>query len=86
VLFEHKKFQDMDRKERLNACFWHCVLRYVTNQKMNNKSLRERFNLPGTKVEVVSGIIDDTKQEERIKLADPLNTSRRYANYVPYWA
>src|SRR5258705_12725674 len=51
VLFAHKKFQEMDRNERLNACFWHCVLRYVTNQKMNNQSLRERFNLPQTKVE-----------------------------------
>lgn len=86
VLFAHKKFQDMDRKERINACFWHCVLRYVTNQKMNNQSLRERFNLPQTKVESVSSVIDDAKQENKIKLADPLNTSRRYANYIPYWA
>ena len=86
VLFAPKKFQEMDRTERLNACFWHCVLRYVTNQKMNNQSLRERFNLPQTKVEVVSAVIDDSKQENKIKLADPANTSRRYANYIPYWA
>ena len=86
VLFAHKKFQEMDRTERLNVCFWHCVLRYVTNQKMNDRNLRERFNLPQTKVEVVSAVIDDAKQENKIKLTDPANTSRRYANPIPYWA
>jgi ATP-dependent DNA helicase RecG len=86
VLFAPKKFEDMDRNERVNACFWHCVLRYVTSQKMNNQSLRERFNLPATKVEVISAVIDDTKQAGRIKLADSGSSSRRYANYVPYWA
>lgn len=86
VLFAHKKFEEMDRKERINACFWHCVLRYVTGQKMNNKSLRERFDLPESKLEVVSGVIDDTKHENKIKPDGPLNTSRRYAKYIPYWA
>ncbi len=86
VLFAHKTFQDMDRKERMSACFWHCVLRYVTNQKMNNKSLRERFDLPESKLEIVSGVIDDAKHENKIKPTDPSNTSRRYAYYIPYWA
>ena len=86
VLFAQKKFEDMDRKERINACFWHCVLRYVTGRKMNNKSLRERFDLPESKLEAVSAVIEDTKHENKIKPDDPSNTSRRYAKYIPYWA
>ena len=86
VLFAHKKFADMDRNERVQACFWHCVLRYVTNEKMNNASLRERFNLPESKVEIVSAIISDATHQNKIKSSDPTSTSRRYANYLPYWA
>ena len=86
VLFAPRKFEDMDRNERVRACFWHCVLRYVTNQKMNNASLRDRFNLPETKLETVSAIIADAIHEGKIKPSDPSSTSRRYANYLPYWA
>lgn len=86
VLFAHKKFEDMDRNERIQACYWHCVLMYVTNQKMNNASLRDRFDLPETKLESVSAVITDTVHAGKIKTADPKSTSRRYANYLPSWA
>ena len=53
---------------------------------MTNQSLRERFKLPETKAEAASRIIRETLAEEKIKLADPSNASRRYAKYVPFWA
>lgn len=86
VLFAHKSFDRMDGKERVRACFQHCVLRWMTNQKMNNQSLRERFNLPDGKTELVSAIIADAIREGRIKPDNPENMSRRYAKYIPYWA
>jgi ATP-dependent DNA helicase RecG len=86
VVYAHKKFEEMDRKERVRACFWHCVLRYLTGQKMTNRSLRDRFNLPESKLETVSGIISDAMHENKIKPDNPSNPSRRYAKYVPYWA
>ena len=86
VIYAHKKFEDMDRKERIRACFWHCVLRFLMGQKMTNKSLRERFNLAETKLETISAIIADTVNEGKIKPDDPLSPSRRYAKYIPYWA
>lgn len=85
VVFAHKKFRDMDRNERIRACFWHCVLRYVTGQKMTNASLRERFNLPESKSEAVSRIITDTMHEGKIKPDDPTRASKKYASYIPYW-
>lgn len=86
VVYALKKFEDMDRNKRIRACFWHCVLRYVMGQKMTNKSLRDRFNLPESKLETVSGIIADTIHAIKIKPDDPMNPSRRHAKYIPYWA
>jgi predicted HTH transcriptional regulator len=86
IMFAHKKFSEMDGKDRVRACFQHCVLRWMTNQKMTNTSLRERFNLPESKSETVSRIIADAIQQEKIKPVDPTSTSKRYANYVPRWA
>lgn len=85
VLYAHKSFDDMDRKERIRACYQHACLRYVSNQKMTNQSMRERFQLPETKAEAVSRIISDTADEGLVKLDDPESKSRRYAKYVPYW-
>jgi ATP-dependent DNA helicase RecG len=86
ILFAHKAFEDMDRKERSRACYQHCCLRYVSNQKMTNQSLRERFKLPEKKAETVSRIISDAVDEGMVRLDDPDNKSKRYAKYVPYWA
>lgn len=86
VLYAHKAFEDMDRKDRVRACYQHCCLRYVSNQKMTNQSLRERFKLPEARTETASRIISDAVDEGLVKLDDPDNKSKRYAKYVPYWA
>jgi ATP-dependent DNA helicase RecG len=86
VLFGHIDFEDMDRNDRIRACYQHCCLRYVMNQKLTNQSLRERFKLPESKMESVSRVIRDTLDATKIKLADPTQTSMRYRSYVPFWA
>ncbi len=86
LLFGHQNIDEMDRNDRIRACYQHCCLRYVMNQKMTNQSLRERFNLPESKVATVSQIIAATVEAEKIKIADPTQTSTRYRNYVPFWA
>jgi ATP-dependent DNA helicase RecG len=42
VLFAHRPLTEMDRSERLRACYQHACLRYVLRQPMTNSSLRER--------------------------------------------
>jgi len=86
VLFAHKEFEDMDRNERIRATYQHCCLRYVMNEKMTNQSLRERFKLPEKKTATVSQVIAATVDLEKIKLADPEQSSTRYRNYLPFWA
>ena len=86
VLFAHKMFEAMDRSERVRACYQHCCLRYVMNEKMSNQSLRERFKLPEGKAANVSQVISEAVKAGKIKLDDSGTTSKRYARYIPYWA
>jgi ATP-dependent DNA helicase RecG len=85
ILFAHKAFDELDGKDRVRACYQHCVLSWARKQKMTNQTLRERFKLPVNKSETVSRIIRDAIEQNRIKL-DSSSTSRRYARYVPWWA
>ncbi len=86
VLFAHKEFEDMDRTDRIRACYQHCCLKYVMNERMTNQTLRERFKLPDGRTESVSRVLRDTADADKIKLADPTATSTRYRSYVPFWA
>ena len=86
LLFAHREFEEMDRTDRIRATYQHCCLRYVTNERMTNQSLRERFRLPEKKSESVSRAIRDTVEADKIKLADPEQRSLRYRHYLPFWA
>jgi len=86
VLFAHRPFEAMDRKDRVRACYQHACLRYVGNQKMTNHSLRERFGLPKGRVDAISRVIADTMDGHLIKIDDPESRSKHYAKYVPIWA
>ncbi|MDA8001253.1 MAG: putative DNA binding domain-containing protein [Alphaproteobacteria bacterium] len=85
ILFQVKEFRRMTKEEKARACFFHCVLRWVGNDYMNNRSLRDRFGLPEEKYQSVSAVIADSVEKNRIKRASP-DQGRRYASYIPYWA
>lgn len=86
VLFAHKDFSKMSKADRIRACYQHCCLMYVTNQRMTNKSLRDRFRLPEGKAANASQVIAACQEAGKIKLDDSDTTSKRYARYLPYWA
>jgi predicted HTH transcriptional regulator len=86
TIYGPRPFEEMDRDDRIRACYQHCCLRYVMNQRMTNQSLRERFKLPEKKAEAVSRVIRDTMRAKKIKLSDPAMTSLRYRSYEPFWA
>ncbi len=86
VLYAYQKFSDMDKKDRVRACYQHCVLKYVTNDKMTNQSLRDRFNIAQENAAMVSRIIKDTFEGGFIKEEDPENKSKKFAKYIPHWA
>lgn len=86
VLFSYKAFEKLDRNERVRAAYQHCCLHFVSNEQMTNQTLRERFGLPASKAESVSRTIRDAVAQNKIKIADPEQSSLRYRRYIPYWA
>lgn len=86
VLFAHQDFATMSRTDRIRACYQHCCLMYVSNQRMSNQSLRERFGLPESKAATVSLVIGAAKEAGAIKADESETSSTRYARYLPFWA
>ncbi len=86
VLFSHQNFADMSKADRIRACYQHCCLLYVSNQRMSNQTLRERFRLDESKNVLVSQVISATKEAGLIKADHSVSSSTRYARYLPFWA
>jgi predicted HTH transcriptional regulator len=86
IIFGLKAFEEMDREERIRACYQHCVLKWVMSGHMTNQSLRERFHLPENKTVTVSQIIALTVNAGMVKLDEKAGDSRKNARYVPVWA
>lgn len=86
VLFAHQNFAEMSKTDRIRACYQHCCLLYVTNQRMSNQTLRERFRLTESQTATVSHIIGATKEASLIKTDESESSSTRYARYLPFWA
>jgi ATP-dependent DNA helicase RecG len=86
ILFAHRGFTDMSKADRVRACYQHCVLKYVSNERMSNQSLRDRFRLPESKAATVSQVISATRDADLIKADQSDTSSTRYARYLPFWA
>jgi len=86
VLFAPKSFNEMDKKDKVRSCYQHCCLKYVSNEKMTNQSLRDRFKIDGRNAAIASRIIKDTIDDRLIKDDDPTSKSKKYARYIPFWA
>lgn len=86
VLFAHQDFADMGKPDRIRACYQYCCLRYVSNQRMSNQSLRERFRLSESKAATASLVIGAAKDANLVKPDETDSTSTRYARYLPFWA
>jgi predicted HTH transcriptional regulator len=86
TLFAPRKLSDMDREDRLRACYQHACLRYVSGERMTNTSLRERLGIQDQNYSMASRIISEAISEKLVKREDPDSKSRKHARYVPYWA
>jgi ATP-dependent DNA helicase RecG len=41
TIYSYKTLNELDKKEKIRACYQHACLKYVSNEKMTNHSLRE---------------------------------------------
>jgi len=86
TIFSYKVLNDLDKKEKIRACYQHACLKYVSNEKMTNQSLRDRFKIDDQNAATASRIIRDALTDGVIKEDDPESKSRKYASYIPFWA
>jgi predicted HTH transcriptional regulator len=86
TLFAHRLLKDMNKDDRIRACYQHACLKHVSNEAMTNTSLRERFSIAESNSAQASRIIAETVEAKLIKPSDPENKSRKLAKYVPFWA
>ena len=85
TLFAHKDLSEMDRAERVRACYLHACLRYRLRQPMNNTSLRERFGMSGDHVDRASRLLREAVEDGLIVVRDP-DVGNRFRTYLPFWA
>jgi len=85
VLFAHKDFEDMEKEDRVRACYLHVCLQYVQHKKMTNRSLRDRFGISEKEGAKATRIINATLKKGLIKKVG-VSEARKAAKYVPYWA
>jgi predicted HTH transcriptional regulator len=86
TLYCPRTFTQMSARERLEACYQHAVLKYYSDSAMTNKSLRERLKMPEKQRSMVSNLIQEAISLKRIKPANPDNKSKKFTEYVPFWA
>ncbi len=86
VLFGPREFSEMDKADRIRACYQHACLCYVSGKQMTNATLRERLNIKSTNYPMASRIIRDTIEAGLIKPHAQISSSKKDAKYTPFWA
>ena len=85
VLYGRKPLGEMDRAERVRACYQHACLKRITGGFLTNASLRQRFGIKENNRAVISRHIREATSAGLIVPFDA-NAGRRMMKYLPYWA
>jgi len=85
TLYAPRKFSEMSQSERIEACYQHAVLQYLSSQPLTNTTLRERFKLHDKQRNQITNLIGDAVAAGRIKRKDT-GSGNKFAEYLPYWA
>jgi len=85
VLFSRKDMKDMDKADRMRACYLHACLKWVGREYLTNASLRRRFGIAEENRAIVSRYIREAVIGGNIKPHDP-DAGRKFMKYEPFWA
>ncbi len=83
VLYGPRSFADMTQEERIRACYFHAVLKFLSGDKMKNASLCSRLGIASRNAAQATAVINKTLEANLIRVADP---DHPRAGYVPHWA
>ena len=85
ILFAHRNLKEMDKTDRIRACYLHACLKYVQRDFMTNSSLRERFGIEDKNRAMVSRMIRDAVEANFVLPYDN-SAAPKHMKYVPFWA
>lgn len=85
ILSAFKKWSEITKEERVQACYQHACLKYLANEMLTNKSLRERLGVDERNYPLVSAVIKEALAQGFIKVGTPEGTNRRNIAYIPKW-
>jgi len=85
TLYAHKTLRQMDKEDKVRACYLHASLKYVSGEYMTNQSLRARFGIEEKNYSTASRIISEGIKSGLIKDYDPDSNSKKHAKYIPFW-
>lgn len=85
VLFAQRPLAQMDKSDRIRACYLHACLKWVMRDYLANASLRERFGVDEQNKAAISRYIREAVEDGAIKPYDA-GASKRLMKYVPFWA
>lgn len=83
VLYAPRSFAEMTPEERVRACYFHAVLKFLSGDKMKNASLCIRLGIASKNAAQTTAVINKTLAAGLIRVADP---DHPRAGYVPHWA
>lgn len=86
TLYSHKTLRQMDKEDKIRACYLHACIKYVSGEHMTNQSLRNRFGIEEKNYSIVSRIIAEGIKSGMVKDYDPENKSKKHSKYIPFWA
>ncbi len=88
ILYGRKPLAEMDKADRVRACYLHACLKHVNREFLTNASLRERFDInaatPASATSIASRYIREAVEAGAIKPLDE-QAGRRRMRYAPYW-
>lgn len=85
VIFAHRPLAEMDKADRIRACYLHACLKWVMRDYLTNASLRKRFGVEKKNKASISRYIREAVEDGVIKPYDE-RASKRLMKYVPFWA
>ena len=84
ILRAKKSFKDMSSSEKIRSIYWHACLKYVSDEQINNATLRKRFGLTKSSSALISKALVLAVDSGMIKPYDPL-AGKKYIKYIPFW-
>lgn len=77
-------FKEMDREDKIWACYTHACVMHASGQRITNTTLRERFGLGNDAVVAISHLLKQTCDEGLIKCFE--KGQKKNQSYIPSWA